>query len=90
MVLDGSCGDRPIIRWPSDMVSVVDRWVDCCVLCVKKYRTWYILSQKIKVSAQLTFFNRSLSDLDQSFINEYQYLICRAWSALSKTVLTLI
>jgi hypothetical protein len=46
MVLDGSCGDRPIIRWPSDMVSVVDRWVDCCVLCVKKYRTWYILSQK--------------------------------------------
>jgi hypothetical protein len=25
MVLDGSCGHRPMIRRPSDMVSVVDR-----------------------------------------------------------------
>jgi hypothetical protein len=37
------------------------------------------------------FFNCSLSDLiDVSFVHEYQYFICRAWSALSKTVLTLM
>jgi hypothetical protein len=41
-------------------------------------------------SAQLTFFNRSLSDLDVSFVIKNQYLIYRAWSELSKTVLTLI
>jgi hypothetical protein len=40
--------------------------------------------------AQLTFFKRSLSDLKVSFVNKYQCLLCRAWSALSKTVLTLI
>jgi hypothetical protein len=28
MLLDGSCGHHPMIRRPSDMVSVVDRWVD--------------------------------------------------------------
>ena len=27
MVLDGSCGHRPMIWRPSDMVSVVDRWL---------------------------------------------------------------
>ena len=49
MVLDGSYGHRPMIRRPSDMVSVVDRWVHgcfCCELCAKKYGTWYVLSQK--------------------------------------------
>jgi hypothetical protein len=93
MVLDGSGGHRPMIWRPSDMVSMVDRWWMggfCCELCAKKYGTWYVLSHKKWRSAQLTFFNSSLSDVDVSFVNEYQYLICRAWSALSKTVLTLI
>jgi hypothetical protein len=91
MVLDGSRGHRPMIPRPSDVVSMVDRWVDgwlCCELCVKKVRYLYVLSQKDP--PQLTFFNRSLSDLKVSFVNKYPYLICRAWSVLSKTVLTLI
>jgi hypothetical protein len=70
--------------------QLTDQWVDCCVLCAKKYGTFVRTSQKNSTFAQLTFFNRSLSDVDISFINKYQYFICRAWSALSKTVLTLI
>jgi hypothetical protein len=93
MVLDGSCSHRPMIRRPSDMVLVVDRWVDGCffvVSCAQKSTVLGTYSHKKWRSAQLTFFNRSLSDLDVSFVNKYQYSICRAWYALSKTVLTLI
>jgi hypothetical protein len=42
--------------WPSsdDLEAIghgfggrsTDRWVDCCVLCAKKYGTLYVLSQK--------------------------------------------
>ena len=76
MVSDGSCGHRPMIWRPSDMVSVVDRPIDelivvCCVLCAKKYGTLYVLSQKKSGLAQLTFFNRSLRDVDVSFVNKY-------------------
>jgi hypothetical protein len=54
MVSDGSCGHRPMIWRPSDMVSVVDRPIDelivvCCaskstVLCTYSHK-------KIKVGA---------------------------------------
>jgi hypothetical protein len=62
MVLDGSCGHRPMIRRPSDMVwwlLVVNQWVDwcfCCELCVKKYGTWYVLSQKNPSSRNSLFW----------------------------------
>jgi hypothetical protein len=38
MVSDGSCGHRPIIWRPSDMVSVVDRPIDelIVVCCARK------------------------------------------------------
>ena len=49
MVSDGSCGHRPMIWRPSDMVLVVDRWVDCfvvrkkvryfCTYLTKKWRS---------------------------------------------------
>jgi hypothetical protein len=93
MVLDGSCGHRPMIRRPSDMVSVVDRWVDgcfCCEFVREKVRYLVRSLTKNSVLAQLTFFNSSLRDVDVSLVNDYKYLICRAWSALSKTVLILI
>jgi hypothetical protein len=45
MVSDGSCGHRPMIWRPSDMVPVVDRWL-IVVLCVKKYGTFVRSSQK--------------------------------------------
>ena len=49
MLLDGSCGHHPMIRRPSDMVSVVDRWVDgfFVVSCAWKSTVLgYVLSQK--------------------------------------------
>jgi hypothetical protein len=64
MLLDGSRGHRPMIRRPSDMVSIVDRRVDgwlCCELCVKKVRYSHKKIRKGKPRsnfAQLTFFNR--------------------------------
>jgi hypothetical protein len=82
-----------------DMVLVVDRWlmdvfvVSCAwkstVLLYVPHKKIQPRQTKIQL-AQLTFFNSSLSDADVRFVNEYQYLICRAWSVLSKTVLTLI
>jgi hypothetical protein len=86
--------------WPSpdDSVAIGHGFggrsmVDGCFCCVfVREKVPYLvrtLTKKWRL-AQLTFFNRSLSDLDVSFVNEYKYLICRAWSALSKTVLTLI
>jgi hypothetical protein len=69
------------------MVSVVDRPIDELMLCVVREKVWYFctyLTKKFNEDkprsnfAQLTFFNRSLSDLEESFVNEYQYLICRA------------
>ena len=51
--------------------------VDWCVVC-EKYRTFVRSSQKNEVSAQLTFFNCSLSDEEVSFVKKYLYVICRA------------
>jgi hypothetical protein len=91
MMLDGSCGHRTMIRRPSDIILVVDRWLMdiFVVICEwKKYSTLYVLSQKIKVGAA-HFFQPLTKDLELSFVIEYPYLICRAWSVLSKSVLTL-
>jgi hypothetical protein len=76
IMLDGSCDHPPMILRPSDMVSVVDQWVDgcfCYVLCMKKYSILYVLSQKI-ISVQLGaahFLNCSLSDEEVSFVKNY-------------------
>jgi hypothetical protein len=84
MVSNGSCGHRPMIWRPLDMVSVVDRpideliEVDCCVLCVKKYGTLVRTLTKKSGLAQLTFFNCSLGNIEVSFVIKYPYLICRA------------
>ena len=77
MMLDGSCGHRPMIQRPSDMVSVVDRWL-IVVLCVKKYGTFVRTLTKKGVFAQLIFFNSSLSDEEVSFVKKYLCVICRA------------
>jgi hypothetical protein len=44
MMLDVSCGHRPMIRRPSDMVSVVDRWLMdvFVVICAWKSTVQYI------------------------------------------------
>jgi hypothetical protein len=81
----GFGGHRTWFRW-----SIDGWWM--FLLWVVREKVRYLVRTLTKKwrSAQLTFFNRSLSDLDASFVNKYKYLICRAWSALSKTVLTLI
>jgi hypothetical protein len=71
-----SSDDSEAVRHGFGGRSMVDGCF-CCELCAKKYGTWYILSQKMMVRAA-HFLNRSVRDLDVSFINKYQYLICRA------------
>jgi hypothetical protein len=87
MVSDGSCGHRPMIQRPSDMVSVVDRPIDeLIVVCCARKSTVFLYVPHKKIPLRQTkiqlpaahFFNRSLSDLKVSFVNKYQYLICRA------------
>ena len=78
-------GHRTWFRW-----SIDGWWMFLLWFVREKVRYLVRTLTKKWRSAQLTFFNRSLSDLDASFVNKYKYLICRAWSALSKTVLTLI
>ena len=54
MMLDGSCGHRPMIWRPSDMVSVVDRPIDelIVVCCARKSTVLlYVPHKKIKVCA---------------------------------------
>jgi hypothetical protein len=104
--LDGFGGEGRHQRWCWMALVAIARWfggyrtwfrsgrsmVDGCFCCAVREKVRYLVRTLTKKwrSAQLTFFNRSLSDLDVSFVNKYQYLICRARSALSKTVLTLI
>jgi hypothetical protein len=60
--------------------------------CVVREKIQYFCTyshKKIGVGAA-HFFNSSLRDLEVSFVKKYLYVICRAWSALSKTVFTLI
>ena len=78
-------GHRTSFRWS------IDELMDFLLWAVREKVRYLVRTlTKNSVFAQLTFFNRSLSDLKVSFVNKYQYLICRAWSELSKTVLTLI
>jgi hypothetical protein len=51
------------------------QWVNVFCAQTSTVDTWYVLSQKWW-SAQVTYFNCSLSDQDESFVNYYQYLIC--------------
>jgi hypothetical protein len=77
-------GHRTWFRW-----SIDGGWMFLLWFVREKVRYFVRTLTKKSGLAQLTFFKSSLGDLEVSFVIKYPYLICRAWSALSKTVLTL-
>jgi hypothetical protein len=76
------------LLWPSS--DDLDWWwMDVfVVICAWKSTVLCMYSHKKTGFEQLSFFNSSLGDLKVRFVIKFPYFICRAWSALSKTVLT--